>query len=96
MGCWSFDLLKLVWDLKKTMSLKKTRRQWIWVTDSKKTMSWLCGLLAEDNCVDDAKYLLLVPPVRIGGGEPVVAAMGICCWVLNFFFLFNIYFEQLK
>ena len=60
MGFWSFDLLKLVWDL------KKTRRQWIWVTDSKKTMSWLCGLLAEDNWVDDAKDLLLVPPVRIG------------------------------
>ena len=80
MGFWSFDLLKLVWDL------KKTRRQWIWVTDLKKTMSWLCGLLAEDNCVDDAKDLLLVPPVRIGGGEPMAVAMGICCWVWDFFF----------
>ena len=79
MGFWSFDLLKLVCDL------KKTRRQWIWVTDSKKTMSWLCGLLAEDNCVDDAKDNLLVPPVRIGGGEPVAVAMGICCWVLELF-----------
>ena len=93
MGFWSFDLLKLVWDL------KKTRRQWIWVIDSKKTISWLCGLLAEDNCVDDTKDLLLVPLVRIGRGEPVAVAMGICCWVLDvfsFFFLFNIYFEQLK
>ena len=96
MGFWSFDLLKLVWDL------KKTRRQWIWVIDSKKTISWLCGLLAEDNCVDDTKDLLLVPLVRIGRGEPVAVAMGIC-WVLDvfsfsfsFFFLFNIYFEQLK
>ena len=63
-------------------------------------MSWLCGLLAEDNCVDDAKDLLLVLPVRIGVGEPVAVAMGICCWVLDFlkifFYLFNIYFEQLK
>ena len=84
MGFWSFDLLKLVCDL------KKTRRQWIWVTDSKKTMSWLCGLLAEDNWVDDAKDLLLVPPVRIGGGEPMAIAMGICCWVLDasFFYFF--------
>ena len=68
--------------------------------DSKKTMSWLCGLLVEDNYIDDAKDLLLVPPVRIGGGEPVAVAMGICCWVLDasFFFFnhFNIYFEQLK
>ena len=59
-GFWSFDLLKLVWDL------KKTRRRRIWVTYSKKIISWLCGLLAEDNWVDDAKDLLLVPPVRIG------------------------------
>ena len=88
MGFWSFDLLKLVWDLKKTMSLRKTRRQWIWVIDSKKTMSWLCGLLAEDNCVDDAKDLLLVLSVRIGGGELVAVAMGICYWVLEFFFFF--------
>ena len=88
MGFWSLDLLKLVWDLKKTMSSRKTRRQWIWVIDSKKTMSWLCGLLAEDNCVDDAKDLLLVPPVRIGGGELVAVAMGICCWVWDFFFSF--------
>ena len=82
MGFWSSDFLKLVWDL------KKTRRQWIWVTDSKKIMSWLCGLLAEDNCIDDAKDLLLVLPVRIGGGEMVAVAMGICCWVWDFFFPF--------
>ena len=66
--------------------------------DSKKTMSWLCGLLAEDNCVDDAKDLLFVPPMRIVGGELATVAMGIYCWVLDafFFYLFNIYFEPLK
>ena len=87
MGFWSFDLLKLVWDL------KKTRRQWIWVTDSKKTMSWLCGLLQEDNCVDDAKDLLLVPPVRIGGGEPVAVggSNGDMLLGLGFFFFFLIF-----
>ena len=51
-------------------------------------MSWLCGLLVKDNYVDDAKDNLLVPPVRIGGGEPVAVAMGICCWVLDVFFFF--------
>ena len=54
-------------------------------------MSWLCGPLAKDNCVDDAKDNLLVPPMRIGGGEPVAVAMGICCWVLENFFLFFIF-----
>ena len=92
MSFWSFDLLKLVWDLKRTMSLRKTRRHWIWVIDLKKTMSWLGGLLAEDNCIDDAEDLLLVPPIRIGGGEPVAVAMGICCWVLDFFIFFILSF----
>ncbi|XP_050281710.1 putative disease resistance RPP13-like protein 1 [Quercus robur] len=67
------DPLLSNWVTKILKTQKKTRRQWIWVIDSKKTMSWLCGLLAEDNCVDDAKDLLLVPPVRIGVGEPVAA-----------------------
>ena len=41
-GVWSFDLLNLVWDLKKTMSLKKTRRQWKSVRELKNTRKWLC------------------------------------------------------
>ena len=44
-------------------------------------------LLAEDNCADDTKDLLLVQSVRIGGGEPMAIAMGMC-WVLDVFCFF--------
>ena len=40
--------------------------------------------------VDDADYVLLVPPSNFGGGGSVV---GMC---LAFVFFFNSYFKQLK
>ena len=54
------------------MSLKKTRRQWIPSRDLKKITGCGVDLLAYDNSVDDARGLLLVSPVRIGGGELAV------------------------
>ena len=54
------------------MSLKKTRRQWIPGRDLKKITGCGVDLLAYDNSVDDARGLLLVSPVRIGGGELAV------------------------
>ena len=54
------------------MSLKKTRRQWIPSRDLKKITGFGVDLLAYDNIVDDARGLLLVSPVRIGGGELAV------------------------
>ena len=54
------------------MSLKKTRRQWIPGRDLKKITGCGVDLLAYDNNVDDAKGLLLVPPVRIGSGKLAV------------------------
>ena len=54
------------------MSLKKTRRQWIPSRDLKKITGCGVDLLAYDNSVDDARGLLLVSSVRIGGGELAV------------------------